>query len=120
MFSLSGITKRYFPQLSSEIATGVLPLEQKYPLVYSSFCVIGIICMVAENFFALLLVMLALSKVLGLAICLTVKVFKILIGIILVLILLLALFKLLPYLSLIHICRCRRIERCRSRWSPYH
>eukprot|EP00826_Nyctotherus_ovalis_P042968 TRINITY_DN4490_c0_g1_i10.p1 TRINITY_DN4490_c0_g1~~TRINITY_DN4490_c0_g1_i10.p1 ORF type:complete len:935 (-),score=369.78 TRINITY_DN4490_c0_g1_i10:25-2829(-) len=31
--------------------------------------------------------------------------------------------KLLPsvlYLSLIHICRCRRIERCRSRWSPYH
>eukprot|EP00826_Nyctotherus_ovalis_P035343 TRINITY_DN3032_c0_g1_i3.p1 TRINITY_DN3032_c0_g1~~TRINITY_DN3032_c0_g1_i3.p1 ORF type:complete len:185 (+),score=47.26 TRINITY_DN3032_c0_g1_i3:86-640(+) len=22
-------------------------------------------------------------------------------------------------LSLIHICRCRRIERCRSRWSPY-
>eukprot|EP00826_Nyctotherus_ovalis_P016720 TRINITY_DN14853_c0_g2_i2.p1 TRINITY_DN14853_c0_g2~~TRINITY_DN14853_c0_g2_i2.p1 ORF type:complete len:145 (-),score=22.80 TRINITY_DN14853_c0_g2_i2:21-455(-) len=21
-------------------------------------------------------------------------------------------------LSLIHICRCRRIERCRSRWSP--
>eukprot|EP00826_Nyctotherus_ovalis_P016135 TRINITY_DN1464_c0_g1_i2.p1 TRINITY_DN1464_c0_g1~~TRINITY_DN1464_c0_g1_i2.p1 ORF type:complete len:291 (-),score=41.68 TRINITY_DN1464_c0_g1_i2:21-893(-) len=24
------------------------------------------------------------------------------------------------YLSLIHICRCRRIERCRSRWSPYH
>eukprot|EP00826_Nyctotherus_ovalis_P046612 TRINITY_DN5289_c0_g1_i2.p2 TRINITY_DN5289_c0_g1~~TRINITY_DN5289_c0_g1_i2.p2 ORF type:complete len:181 (+),score=50.54 TRINITY_DN5289_c0_g1_i2:141-683(+) len=26
----------------------------------------------------------------------------------------------IPYLSLIHICRCRRIERCRSRWSPYH
>eukprot|EP00826_Nyctotherus_ovalis_P010549 TRINITY_DN12774_c0_g2_i4.p1 TRINITY_DN12774_c0_g2~~TRINITY_DN12774_c0_g2_i4.p1 ORF type:complete len:298 (+),score=57.38 TRINITY_DN12774_c0_g2_i4:57-950(+) len=26
----------------------------------------------------------------------------------------------LLYLSLIHICRCRRIERCRSRWSPYH
>ena len=26
-----------------------------------------------------------------------------------------------PYdLSLIHIWRCRRIERCRSRWSPYH
>ena len=25
-----------------------------------------------------------------------------------------------PMLSLIHICRCRRIERCRSRWSPYH
>eukprot|EP00826_Nyctotherus_ovalis_P002427 TRINITY_DN10486_c0_g2_i7.p1 TRINITY_DN10486_c0_g2~~TRINITY_DN10486_c0_g2_i7.p1 ORF type:complete len:751 (-),score=276.66 TRINITY_DN10486_c0_g2_i7:17-2269(-) len=24
------------------------------------------------------------------------------------------------HLSLIHICRCRRIERCRSRWSPYH
>ena len=23
-------------------------------------------------------------------------------------------------LSLIHICRCRRIERCRSRWSPFH
>ena len=23
-------------------------------------------------------------------------------------------------LSLIHISRCRRIERCRSRWSPYH
>ena len=23
-------------------------------------------------------------------------------------------------LSLIHICRCRRIRRCRSRWSPYH
>src|SRR5660397_289951 len=23
-------------------------------------------------------------------------------------------------LSLIHILRCRRIERCRSRWSPYH
>ena len=23
-------------------------------------------------------------------------------------------------LSLIHICRCRRKERCRSRWSPYH
>ena len=23
-------------------------------------------------------------------------------------------------LALIHICRCRRIERCRSRWSPYH
>eukprot|EP00826_Nyctotherus_ovalis_P034533 TRINITY_DN2888_c0_g2_i6.p2 TRINITY_DN2888_c0_g2~~TRINITY_DN2888_c0_g2_i6.p2 ORF type:complete len:130 (-),score=13.23 TRINITY_DN2888_c0_g2_i6:14-403(-) len=26
----------------------------------------------------------------------------------------------IKYLSLIHICRCRRIERCRSRWSPYH
>ena len=26
----------------------------------------------------------------------------------------------MPYLSLIHISRCRRIERCRSRWSPYH
>ena len=26
----------------------------------------------------------------------------------------------LLHLSLIHICRCRRIERCRSRWSPYH
>ena len=25
-----------------------------------------------------------------------------------------------PHLSLIHIWRCRRIERCRSRWSPYH
>ena len=25
-----------------------------------------------------------------------------------------------PALSLIHIWRCRRIERCRSRWSPYH
>ena len=24
------------------------------------------------------------------------------------------------YLSLIHICRCRRRLRCRSRWSPYH
>ena len=24
------------------------------------------------------------------------------------------------FLSLIHILRCRRIERCRSRWSPYH
>ena len=27
---------------------------------------------------------------------------------------------LLQVLSLIHIWRCRRIERCRSRWSPYH
>ena len=26
----------------------------------------------------------------------------------------------IQYLSLIHIWRCRRIERCRSRWSPYH
>ena len=26
----------------------------------------------------------------------------------------------IQHLSLIHICRCRRIERCRSRWSPYH
>ena len=26
----------------------------------------------------------------------------------------------LQILSLIHIWRCRRIERCRSRWSPYH
>ena len=26
----------------------------------------------------------------------------------------------LKTLSLIHIWRCRRIERCRSRWSPYH
>ena len=25
-----------------------------------------------------------------------------------------------PELSLIHICRCRRRLRCRSRWSPYH
>ena len=24
------------------------------------------------------------------------------------------------FLSLIHIWRCRRIRRCRSRWSPYH
>ena len=24
------------------------------------------------------------------------------------------------YLSLIHICRCRRYYLCRSRWSPYH
>ena len=35
------------------------------------------------------------------------------------------LFSKLPHaqvtnLSLIHIWRCRRIERCRSRWSPYH
>ena len=29
-------------------------------------------------------------------------------------------FKLEEMLSLIHIWRCRRIERCRSRWSPYH
>ena len=28
--------------------------------------------------------------------------------------------ELVPSLSLIHIWRCRRIERCRSRWSPYH
>ena len=28
--------------------------------------------------------------------------------------------QLLHMLSLIHIWRCRRIERCRSRWSPYH
>ena len=28
--------------------------------------------------------------------------------------------RLLHTLSLIHIWRCRRIERCRSRWSPYH
>ena len=28
--------------------------------------------------------------------------------------------KLMYNLSLIHIWRCRRIERCRSRWSPYH
>eukprot|EP00826_Nyctotherus_ovalis_P033916 TRINITY_DN2771_c0_g2_i4.p1 TRINITY_DN2771_c0_g2~~TRINITY_DN2771_c0_g2_i4.p1 ORF type:complete len:220 (-),score=55.40 TRINITY_DN2771_c0_g2_i4:15-674(-) len=26
----------------------------------------------------------------------------------------------LLYLSLIHICRCRRYAVCRSRWSPYH
>ena len=26
----------------------------------------------------------------------------------------------IPPLSLIHICRCRRRLRCRSRWSPYH
>ena len=25
-----------------------------------------------------------------------------------------------PYLSLIHIWRCRRLLTCRSRWSPYH
>ena len=25
-----------------------------------------------------------------------------------------------PALSLIHICRCRRLLTCRSRWSPYH
>ena len=24
------------------------------------------------------------------------------------------------WLSLIHICRCRRYSLCRSRWSPYH
>ena len=29
-------------------------------------------------------------------------------------------YSILQYLSLIHIWRCRRIERCRSRWSPYH
>ena len=27
---------------------------------------------------------------------------------------------LVMFLSLIHLLRCRRIERCRSRWSPYH
>ena len=26
----------------------------------------------------------------------------------------------MSYLSLIHICRCRRSTLCRSRWSPYH
>eukprot|EP00826_Nyctotherus_ovalis_P006440 TRINITY_DN11528_c0_g3_i3.p1 TRINITY_DN11528_c0_g3~~TRINITY_DN11528_c0_g3_i3.p1 ORF type:complete len:136 (-),score=10.65 TRINITY_DN11528_c0_g3_i3:12-419(-) len=26
----------------------------------------------------------------------------------------------IQYLSLIHICRCRRYAVCRSRWSPYH
>ena len=25
-----------------------------------------------------------------------------------------------PFLSLIHIWRCRRLDTCRSRWSPYH
>ena len=30
------------------------------------------------------------------------------------------LWKMVSMLSLIHIWRCRRIERCRSRWSPYH
>ena len=25
----------------------------------------------------------------------------------------------LAFLSLIHICRCRRLHTCRSRWSPY-
>ena len=29
-------------------------------------------------------------------------------------------WQLSKHLSLIHIWRCRRIERCRSRWSPYH
>ena len=29
-------------------------------------------------------------------------------------------FEVMYRLSLIHIWRCRRIERCRSRWSPYH
>ena len=28
--------------------------------------------------------------------------------------------ELIQWLSLIHIWRCRRIRRCRSRWSPYH
>ena len=28
--------------------------------------------------------------------------------------------KLPNILSLIHICRCRRLLTCRSRWSPYH
>eukprot|EP00826_Nyctotherus_ovalis_P064872 TRINITY_DN9526_c0_g1_i10.p1 TRINITY_DN9526_c0_g1~~TRINITY_DN9526_c0_g1_i10.p1 ORF type:complete len:212 (+),score=57.23 TRINITY_DN9526_c0_g1_i10:638-1273(+) len=28
--------------------------------------------------------------------------------------------KILQLLSLIHICRCRRLLTCRSRWSPYH
>eukprot|EP00826_Nyctotherus_ovalis_P052386 TRINITY_DN662_c0_g1_i8.p3 TRINITY_DN662_c0_g1~~TRINITY_DN662_c0_g1_i8.p3 ORF type:complete len:137 (+),score=25.00 TRINITY_DN662_c0_g1_i8:345-755(+) len=28
--------------------------------------------------------------------------------------------KYVTYLSLIHICRCRRLLTCRSRWSPYH
>ena len=28
--------------------------------------------------------------------------------------------RLFPYLSLIHIWRCRRSYACRSRWSPYH
>ena len=32
----------------------------------------------------------------------------------------LTLFWLVIPLSLIHICRCRRRLRCRSRWSPYH
>ena len=32
----------------------------------------------------------------------------------------LLIFCLSLYLSIIHIWRCRRIERCRSRWSPYH
>eukprot|EP00826_Nyctotherus_ovalis_P026013 TRINITY_DN20267_c0_g1_i1.p2 TRINITY_DN20267_c0_g1~~TRINITY_DN20267_c0_g1_i1.p2 ORF type:complete len:103 (-),score=13.49 TRINITY_DN20267_c0_g1_i1:9-317(-) len=31
-----------------------------------------------------------------------------------------SLFILNIYLSLIHICRCRRYAVCRSRWSPYH
>ena len=30
------------------------------------------------------------------------------------------LYRICLLLSLIHIWRCRRIERCRSRWSPYH
>ena len=29
-------------------------------------------------------------------------------------------YRKIVHLSLIHIWRCRRIERCRSRWSPYH
>eukprot|EP00826_Nyctotherus_ovalis_P017842 TRINITY_DN15276_c0_g1_i7.p1 TRINITY_DN15276_c0_g1~~TRINITY_DN15276_c0_g1_i7.p1 ORF type:complete len:243 (-),score=73.91 TRINITY_DN15276_c0_g1_i7:15-743(-) len=29
-------------------------------------------------------------------------------------------YYIVAYLSLIHICRCRRLLTCRSRWSPYH
>eukprot|EP00826_Nyctotherus_ovalis_P032158 TRINITY_DN25962_c0_g1_i2.p1 TRINITY_DN25962_c0_g1~~TRINITY_DN25962_c0_g1_i2.p1 ORF type:complete len:110 (-),score=32.61 TRINITY_DN25962_c0_g1_i2:12-341(-) len=29
-------------------------------------------------------------------------------------------FAIVSELSLIHICRCRRLLTCRSRWSPYH
>ena len=31
-----------------------------------------------------------------------------------------SIYRTILLLSLIHIWRCRRIERCRSRWSPYH
>ena len=64
MFSVSHSIREHFPDLANELVRGMIPIRSK-TLLYSTFCIIGILCMITENFLLLLLLLYVSHKMLG-------------------------------------------------------